>query len=361
MKVGDSITDSLDFMACFETESPNLNSYGYPELVAAHNNFLNGSISGTTPYARQSLAAMGSQTAEWVVSGNPSPLAQEIAASNAGYAVVMFGTNDLWYGGSGDNPDLKYAWYATNMWSLLDTLIAEGVVPIISSIPPHNGDPSFFHDLVPGLNDVARGLAEAYQIPFVNLYSALLPLPDQGLGGDGIHLNRMEYNAICNFSSDGLDYGYNTRNLLTLEALDRAWQVTKVNGETALDDMGISMLSGDGSGEAPFVVDQIPFTAIVKSSLTKSTLEPIQSGCTSSTTGAVYNFSLTKSTSLRILALDRNNVGVSIALLNRSSSNPCLAQRERMIEGAFEPGSYDLVIEGLSSNIDETLLVISVL
>jgi hypothetical protein len=59
----------------------------------------------------------------------------------------------------------------------------------------------------------------------MDLHAALLPLPRHGLVGDGIHLSAFwkdQAPHACWLSGEALQKGMNVRNLVTLQALDRA-------------------------------------------------------------------------------------------------------------------------------------------
>ena len=72
------------------------------------------------------------------------------------------------------------------MLEIADRLIADGVIPILSSVPPR--DDNATADLeVPRYNAVVRGIAQALQVPFIDYHFSLLPLPKHGLGGDKLH------------------------------------------------------------------------------------------------------------------------------------------------------------------------------
>ena len=345
MKVGDSITANGDFMGCFATENPSMAAYGLGYLQPTVDHFLSGNIN---PYTRQSLAALSSQSADWAFSGSPSPILQELNATDAAYAVVMFGTNDLWWGGGPSNVAQKYRRYTGNMWKLVEQLTDNGVVPVLSTIPPHNGLPSWFHDLVPTLNDIVRGLAENKQIPYMNLYDTLLPIPNNGLGGDGIHLNRMEYNQVCNFSETGLDYGYNNRNLLTIESLDRVYNAVAYGDEYA-QTYPLAFV-GEGTASDPVEIDEIPFTASF------GTSHAVGNSCASNMSGAAYELTVSNSQTLRLLALTRNESSPTISITD--SSGNCVVSSASMVERTFGAGTYN-VYASRPSGSDEVLFVVS--
>src|SRR5690606_26088033 len=69
-------------------------------------------------------------------------------------------------------------------------------------------------------NAAIRGMAQDRQVPFIDLERATRHLDGYGLAGDGLHLNGYSGGA-CRLTSAGLEYGYNVRNLIVLESLDR--------------------------------------------------------------------------------------------------------------------------------------------
>lgn len=207
-KVGDSITASTSFLTCFDG-SAELGAHTALAPTLAY--FAASNAGGTSPYARTSLAATGGWTAHDVLAGSPSPLDQELDAIDPRYAVVMFGTNDDRYGRTLDA-------FGEDMWTIVDDFCARGVIPILSTIPPSD-DPDA-DARVPLFDGVIRALAQGYQVPLVDFHAELVNLPSRGLGSDGIHPTVAPTGA-CDLSDAGLQYGYNVRNLITQEALDR--------------------------------------------------------------------------------------------------------------------------------------------
>lgn len=364
MKVGDSITANLDFLGCFATGPVDL-ARGSSSLRPALDHFLAGRVDGEPAFARKSLASKGGETAKWAITGSPSPLAQELAASRARYAIVMFGTNDLWFGGSAKHLDRKYRWYAKNLVTLVDQLRAAGVVPVLSTIPPHNGSPPWFHDLVPTLNAIVWGIGQREQVPVVDYHEALLSLPKQGLGGDGIHPSRLAHGKACVFDEAGLRHGYNVRNLLSLEALDRVWRVTREREPAPhLDDKGAPPLAGSGTLTAPHVVDGLPFAdpRLLPPSTAK---EARRDGACAGERGAgqlVYRLEVTKETRVRALAIPlRGEAPLHVQLFAPPpAARPCVKSHETLLEARLTPGTWTLTIDaGTAKERQDVLFVIT--
>jgi lysophospholipase L1-like esterase len=129
----------------------------------------------------------------------------------------MYGTNDMQRG--------TIDQYRANLGMVLDVIEARDVVPIMSTIPPR-GDGEPYATLAVQFNEVVRDIASTRHLPLIDLYNALLPLPGEGLGTDGIHPNtyndpRDSYTDACDMSDAGLQFGYNMRNLTALQMLQR--------------------------------------------------------------------------------------------------------------------------------------------
>jgi lysophospholipase L1-like esterase len=201
IKVGDSITFSTDFLRCFART---------PATGA------NASLEGTRRFftadswSRESKASKVGWHTNEPLQGRPSRLDTEINEMKPSYAIVMLGTNDTY---AGSEPS-----YRRNLQALINHLSEEGIVPILSTIPPRGT--SAANAIVPRMNAVVRRVAAESKIPLIDLNMALSPISGRGLSRDGIHPFASGANA-CDFSANGLRGGYNHRNLLTLQALDR--------------------------------------------------------------------------------------------------------------------------------------------
>ncbi|MCA9674541.1 MAG: SGNH/GDSL hydrolase family protein, partial [Myxococcales bacterium] len=239
-KIGDSITEGAGFLRCFDGGKVDLD--GRRRLRATIDHFLAGDADGVSPFARASVAAVSGWSARGPLDGTPSYLDQELATLAPRYATVMFGTNDVDYRG--------HDRFASDLWTIVDTLIDHGVVPVLSTIPPRDDDAEV-DARVPVFNQLIRALAQGRQIPLVDFHAELMALPDHGLWRDGVHPSTSHHGA-CDLTAEGLQSGYDVRNLITLEGLDRARRA--VAGEAAPDHEATHRL-GRGSHDDPFVAD----------------------------------------------------------------------------------------------------------
>jgi hypothetical protein len=201
----------------------------------------------TGSFARSSSAAVPGYRTEQLLATLPG----EIAATNAGVALVMIGTNHL----ADNNPE----GFRAGLRAVVRALTDAGVVPILSTIPPSTGLGGRFTAAVPVLNQVIADVAAERHLPVWNLWRGLVSLPNGGLGGDGVHLRYAGDGG--SFTGGNLAAGQNLRNLEALEVL--AWFRGVVS--TATDLGGLSadwsplspgqtvFASGRGEGQAPVV------------------------------------------------------------------------------------------------------------
>jgi hypothetical protein len=64
-------------------------------------------------------------------------------------------------------------------------------------------------------------IAQDYDVPLINLWLALEPLPNQGIDPvETTHMSVPEDGAVCYFIGPNLQAGFTVRNLLTLQTLD---------------------------------------------------------------------------------------------------------------------------------------------
>jgi hypothetical protein len=338
-KVGDSITVSTSFLHCFAgAGSTDLD--GRSDLEETLLAFRAGDAGGTTPFDRTSAAAGIGWNAGTVLDGDPSPLSSEIAAIAPRFAVVMYGTNDVGF----ENP----AWYGENLAAVLDQLIAGGAVPVLSSIPPRD-DSAAVDALVPLHDAIALGLAEARQIPFMNFHDALLPLPGHGLAGDGVHPNTYPGGGGCALTADGLQYGYNVRNLLALEGLDRARRA--VLGE-APDTAGSGRppLAGDGTTGDPFTIDGLPFIHASDTAAAAQRDFDVYDGCASDADESgpelIYRLDLEAATAIHLAVVDSGDGDVDLHLLRgEPNTAQCVERNDKEIRRTLEPGTWFLIVD----------------
>lgn len=267
-----------------------------------------------SPFARDSLATMVGASAEWAVSGDPSPLAQEIEAMHPRYAIVMYGSNDVHgYGALAQKMDYIMRWFVP----LIDNCISNGVIPIMTA-PPLSGD--LYAESIT-LGHLIRALSQDRQVPFLNYQHAMWSLPNHGLSGDDVHPTYAEYNQIAWFNPENLDYGYNLRNLLSLEALHRMYE-SRVATPSPLDPEPAGYL-GSGTSTDPYIIDELAF---------------VHTGVVSTAIPSIYyrldaNYAL----ELRMVATGQGNSDIRVELLD-AAMQPIVSGKGS-IECTLSPGT----------------------
>ncbi|MCB9547539.1 MAG: SGNH/GDSL hydrolase family protein [Myxococcales bacterium] len=343
-KIGDSLTVSNSFLKCFAGNGVEL--AGRDALAGTIRHFLGGSAAGTDPFRRDSAAATVGWSAISALRGDPSPIDQEVDALDPRLAVVMFGTNDI--------QRANITAYADEMFDIVDLLLSQGIIPLLSSIPPR-GDSAAADDVVPSYNAIVRGIAEGRQIPFMDLEMALRPLPRYGLAGDRLHGSTYQRDGAylpCSFTEAGLQHGYNWRNLLTIESLHRVLQ--SVLGDEAPPDPPAPPRAGRGTPDDPFVIDTFPFTHVADTREATSRAFDRYPGCGANQDESgpeyVYRLDLDAPTTLRAYVFDRGDVDIDIHLLGDTDPAACLDRDHTGFAASLDPGTWYFVLDSFVGN-----------
>lgn len=342
-KVGDSITVAPQFMTCFAGSAVELGASAGLADTLAH--FKAGSAAGTTPYERVSAAAGIGWSADAVLDDDPppSPLATELGQIMPRYAIVMYGSNDA----AARSPFQ----FGANLLEILDQLAAQGVVPLLSTVPPNDTTTTVGSELVsariPRYNAIIRGVAQARLVPLMDYWREMNVLPAHGLSGDKLHPN-VYSGGECKLTPDGLMFGYNVRNKLALEALDRARRV--VEGE-APPDIGVpAATTGKGTHEQPFVVGALPFGDLRDTSASTNVISTYP-GCaaTQNESGPEYVYKLTLQSRARVRALVivRPGVDVDVHLLSGTGTmgSECVLRHDRELVLELAAGTHWFVLD----------------
>ncbi len=341
-KVGDSNTVNVGYLQCFA--GSNIELDGRVALDAGLAHFRAGVVDGGSAFTRTSLAATIGWSAQSAVAGDPSPLQNEVDAANPRYATVMFGTNDVGF----MNLDL----YGRSMVTIIDTLSMEGVVPIITSVPPRDDDATA-NTWVPRYNLLARAIAQTRKIPFLDLHRELLNVPAHGLSGDGIHLSSYSTTAgvrPCVLNAAGLDFGQNVRNLATLEALDQTWRAVEFGTVT---DPTTTRILGSGLPNDEVVIDSLPFVDGRDTRVDGAANIASYPGCTTTNESGrevLYKFTLTQQTNLRAFVVSLGGSDIDLHLLSAPNGTDCIARNDKVIAQTLQAGTYWLSLDTYESS-----------
>jgi hypothetical protein len=344
MKIGASSTVSRSTLACFARDEIELGAYTHLRPTLEY--FLAGDAAGDTPFDRETLAARSGHSARWAIGGDPSPMEQEMAAIAPSIALIHYGTNDM---GLGATYMSAMHGFHESMMALIDRLIGAGVIPILTGISPR-GDRASADLWVGAYNAVIRGMAQAYQVPFIDLHHATYDLEGYGLAGDGLHLNGYRGGA-CVLTPAALEYGYNVRNLVVLESLER---VRRARDDEELSDEGASRLLGEGSYESPFIIAGLPFTDARDTRDSTIRRHAVYSACADTNeAGAeyVYRYETDERVQVRAIVLDQGDVDIDLHLLDETGqANGCLDRNHTHLELTLEPGIYHFVLDTFTNN-----------
>lgn len=206
-KAGDCGGTPSWFLGPFDGDSTlyQLGQYTYLQDVI---DYFNGSFDRTSVAAQPGFNATSIFSPLWADSTqckpNEGPLICEIRVTNASFAFIMLGANDVWH------PDQ----FEPQMRRALEDLVARGVVPILATKADDIEQDG-------SINATIVKLAVAYDVPLWNFWRAVKDLPDHGLQEDGVHLTW----AGNHFDNpDAMTHGWPVRNLTALQALDAVWR-----------------------------------------------------------------------------------------------------------------------------------------
>ncbi|MCA9641791.1 MAG: SGNH/GDSL hydrolase family protein [Polyangiaceae bacterium] len=325
IKVGDSVTASGDTLYCVPRKA-SLKSLEaqQPKLFAVAEYFGATQKYGGS-FGHESQAAVVGWSAWNAIDGVKNHLWREQTSMSAQIALVQFGTNDIEIGA------LHH--YADKLFDLVEQLERAGTLPVLYTIM-RRADRAKAGREVPRYNAVIRGVATALQVPLVDYHAALEPLPKHGLSGDGIHPSTYQGPAgrdPCDFSEQGLKFGYNVRNWLSLQVLERLRRVQL--GKYRADQ--VAAWSGDGSGKAPWVAPGLP---LVDFQPLQAELAP--SACDDeSTKGVSYRVKIERAGRYRLLGFDRG-LESDVEIYDEAQPDACVGRDARKLVVDLKPGSY---------------------
>ncbi len=310
-KVGDSITDTPEFLACFDGGNVDLGAH--TALGATIQYFMQGHIAAATPR----------------------------------YAVLLLGTNDNRYFRTLDA-------YAVDLWNAVDRMLAMGVVPIMSTLPPMHSYPEA--DVrVPLFNLVVRAIAQGRGVPLVDLYGQLAALPGQGISGDGIHPT-VAPGGGCQLTAAGLQYGYNMRNLVVLEALAR----TRAALAGMASDASASTRAGAGTTADPFLA-ALPLVDLGDSRTGAAVIDTHTSCGAAAAFGheIVYAVHAAQPTIIDAYVVDRETANLDLYILAASPQGACVGSGDASVTAVVPAGTFYVIVDAPTPLADgEYLLVV---
>jgi GDSL-like Lipase/Acylhydrolase family len=383
MKIGDSITSGGGPYGSFGCFSHLEQKSGHAQIDLAGRNALRATIDyfdraeipahkpgdpATTSWDRDSTAARVGRGSEWPLKkegDGPVPLENELSETNARFAVLMLGTNDI--GGSplqyGLGP-LGLRQYAKNFLDMVRELEKRGVVPILTYVPPVNSTTEPYRKwFTAAYVAVMRGIATAKKVPTIDFYTEMSALGDQGYRtGDPLHPNQLTKSA-CIFTSEGLRFGQNVRNLRSLEVLDKVRRAVIAQEDDV--DPTPPPPKGTGTPSDPVVVPGLPFATGVdpREGGPGAFADYTSCGGYAGATGSerVFRIAVTEGTPVRAIVVpptgecdskqgaftkcdDSRDVSVSLFKGSLDMAH-CVGSHSTMVERFLEPGTWFVVVD----------------
>ncbi|RYE91474.1 MAG: SGNH/GDSL hydrolase family protein, partial [Myxococcales bacterium] len=333
-KVGDSITVSGHFARCLTGDDVR---WGDHAALAATRDFFARTPAddrGHDAFARATQAAAVGWRTHRVVLGLPTPLARELDAVRPAWAVVMLGTNDTY-------PDAMQAFHH-DLRRVLAALQERRVVPLLSTLPPRLDRADRAAQTVE-MNAVVRALAAELALPLMDLHGALAPLPHRGLARDGVHPEAFLADRYhpCWFDAAGSQGGMNQRNLLVLEALDRARRL--VLGDEP-PEPAPPPPAGDGSWASPRSLGPLP--AALAGDVARGESRASRYACgRDESPGPEQVFRVEVATAGRVRARLFGGEGLTLRWLTGPAATDCTATARRRLDVVVRPGTHWLAVD----------------
>lgn len=331
-KMGGSSVASRAFLHCFAT--PYVDLGDHPELAETVAYFNTGGS-----FNRKSDAAGVSWSLRYVLGGRPANFREELAATRARWALVLFGGNDA------QNENERV--YLQRLAYLVEQLEEMGVVPILGSALPRRN--AYKDRWIHRFNLITEAVARHWALPYIDYHGALSALHRKGLARDGVHPNILGQGglqAACKLTDEGLRYGNNVRNLLTLRMLDALRRAIEEDADRPVADANASTSPGDaGRSVEP---DFLPISALVdKPRLPEATSLPKH--CGSPAPGSRHyrtQLFLADRDRIRASALDLGGARFRVFWVRVDEEGErCVRRRTETLEVDARPGMWDLIVE----------------
>lgn len=211
VKVGDSNSASPYYLVPLRTGAVELGPYDFLQSAAE---FFGPALPETFMTAQVGLNTYSLFDPDWADPGrcraSESPLACEYRLTQPAIALVMFGPNDI--------RALNSDRYREQMTRLVDDSLTAGVIPVLTTFSSAEEDPDLQAQAI-RFNLILLDVAEQARVPLINLWAAAQVLPNDGIGGDGVHMTVGSGRIIFTGGQEAR-FGVSLQNLLVLTLLD---------------------------------------------------------------------------------------------------------------------------------------------
>jgi Domain of unknown function (DUF4214) len=153
-----------------------------------------------------------------------TPLAAEMTQSKPAIALIMVGSVDVVF----NSPSA----YQSNLTTIIQDLLSNGVIPVVSTIPEDFQSLPYIPNLpnqTARFNQIIADVTQTLQVPLWNLYMGLDPLYREGVSSDNIHLSSSP-NGSQRLGAVDTQYGMNYRNLSAVQVLQKIVNMIEFNG-----------------------------------------------------------------------------------------------------------------------------------
>ena len=221
--VGDSISSNKYFLKPLAHGAQDLGDYAGLEPVleyyqgttvrsvegVAFNSFDIDGIGALSGWKAEHVVEPGSRFWELLCQPRETPLQCELRIARPEITLIMIGTNDV---GVTSLPV-----YADQLYRIVRSVQSYGSIAVLSTLPAQRDAGGV--DAAEPYNQVILNLAAQRRVPLWNFWRALEALPSGGMDPGDIHPNVPPDESSADFTSAGLQYGMNVRNLTALQVL----------------------------------------------------------------------------------------------------------------------------------------------
>ncbi len=221
--VGDSISSNKYFLKPLAHGVQDLGDYAGLEPVleyyrgttvrsvegVAFNSFDVDGIGALSGWKAEHVVEPGSRFWEPLCQPRETPLQCELRIARPEITLIMIGTNDV---GVTSLPV-----YADQLYRIVRSVQSYGSIAVLSTLPAQRDAGGV--DAAEPYNQVILNLAAQRRVPLWNFWRALEALPSGGMDPGDIHPNVPPDESSADFTSAGLQYGMNVRNLTALQVL----------------------------------------------------------------------------------------------------------------------------------------------
>ncbi|MCB9452544.1 MAG: hypothetical protein H6672_13995 [Anaerolineaceae bacterium] len=210
-KVGDSLSASVSYITIFSEDGYALGPYGYLEPTLL---YYRDSTAGESIAAQIGMSTYVVFDPFWATDErcepNESPLACEYRVKQPSVAFILFGPNDV--------RSMTETEYHEQMRMIIEETLAAGIIPVLMTFSAHP-DAELYWQAINFNIELVR-LTDEYEVPLINLWAAVQPLPEYGLDEDRIHLAPSGFTVLKYDTGHEAFYGISLQNLLVLRTLD---------------------------------------------------------------------------------------------------------------------------------------------